>query len=83
LADGTLAGSILSLDKAIRNLLEFTGCSLAQAVRTVTSTPAVVLRIGGQKGQIAPGFDADLVLMTAEHQIAATIVEGVVGFRAE
>lgn len=81
LADGTLAGSILSLDKALRNLLSFTGCSLADAVRTVTSTPAAVLRIADQKGQIAPGFDADLVLLNRNHRVVATLVRGEIAFQ--
>ena len=37
LADGTLAGSILSLDQALRNLVAFTGCTLAEALPTVTA----------------------------------------------
>jgi N-acetylglucosamine-6-phosphate deacetylase len=82
LSDGTLAGSILSLDKALRNLIAFTGCSLAEAIRTVSSTPATVLGLADRKGQIAPGYDADLVLLTADHHIAATIVGGEVLYQA-
>ena len=40
LSNGTLAGSILSMDQALRNLLNYTGCSQAEAVRTITTTPA-------------------------------------------
>ena len=40
LANGTLAGSILSLDEALRNLIRFGGCSLEEALPTVTTTPA-------------------------------------------
>ena len=43
LPDGVLAGSILSLDAAIRNLIHFTGCSLSDALTTVTTTPATLL----------------------------------------
>ena len=43
LADGTLAGSILSLDQALRNLVSLTGCALAEALTTVTTTPARAL----------------------------------------
>lgn len=81
LSDGTLAGSILSLDKAVRNLISFTGCSLSQALRTVTATPANVLGIANRKGQIAPGFDADLVLLTADYHVEATVVDGSVVYR--
>jgi len=82
LSDGTLAGSILSLDKAVRNLISYTGCSLGQALRTVTATPAVVLGIGDKKGQIAPGFDADLVLLSNDLSVKSVIVDGVFVYRA-
>jgi N-acetylglucosamine-6-phosphate deacetylase len=83
LSDGTLAGSILSLDKAIRNLISYTGCSLSQAVRTVTATPAALLGIANRKGQIAPGFDADLVLLTSGYDVEATVVDGRVVYSRE
>lgn len=83
LSDGTLAGSILSLDKAIRNLILYTGCGLSQAVRTVTATPAALLGIADRKGQIAPGFDADLVLLTADYEVEATVVDGSLVYRNE
>lgn len=83
LADGTLAGSVLSLDKALRNLLDYTGCGLAEAIRTVTSTPATVIGLGDRKGQIAPGFDADLVLLTSDFQVEATLIDGSIAYRRE
>ena len=43
LADGTLAGSALGLDEALRNLVAFSGCTLHEAVATVTTTPARLL----------------------------------------
>jgi len=83
LADGTLAGSVLSLDRALRNLINFTGCSPADALRTVTTTPATLLGLSRRKGQIAPGFDADLVLATPDFTVVATIVAGQVAYRSE
>ncbi|MCI0393379.1 MAG: N-acetylglucosamine-6-phosphate deacetylase [Chloroflexi bacterium] len=80
LDDGTLAGSVLSLDAAMRNLMAFTGCSLAEALPGVTTTPAALLGLGQRKGRIAPGYDADLVLLTPEHQVAVTIVAGQVAY---
>lgn len=76
LADGTLAGSVLSLDQAVRNLIAFTGCSLAEALATVTTTPADLLGIGHERGRIRPGLIADLVLLDADLRVAATIVRG-------
>lgn len=74
LADGTLAGSILSLDQALRNFMAFTGCTLLEAIPTITAVPATLL--GLKKGVIAPGYDADLVLLKADLQVAATIIAG-------
>lgn len=76
LADGTLAGSILSLETAVRNLIAFTDCTLPQALTTVTTIPARLLGIADRKGQIAPNYDADLVLLTPDFQIMKTFVAG-------
>jgi N-acetylglucosamine-6-phosphate deacetylase len=75
-ADGRLAGSLLSLDQAIRNLVAFTGCPLNQAITTVTQAPASLLGIERQRGKIAPGHIADLVLVTPQLQIASAILAG-------
>lgn len=76
LADGTLAGSLLSLDTAVRNLMAFTGCTLAEALPTVTTIPARLMGLGQRKGRIAPGYDADFVLLTRDFRVAATYVAG-------
>lgn len=76
LPDGTLAGSILSLDQALRNLIQFSNCSTGEALQTITSTPAAILGLGEQKGRIAPGYDADLTLLTSDLNIRATFVAG-------
>lgn len=76
LSDGTLAGSILTMDAALRHLLHFTACSLTEALQTMTSTPAHLLGLGAQKGRIAAGFDADLVLMMPDLEIVATFAAG-------
>lgn len=83
LPDGTLAGSVLSLDKGLRNLLNLTGCSLAEVLRTVTTTPATLLGLANRKGQIAPGFDADLVLLTPEFHVVGTLVAGKLIYRRD
>lgn len=75
LADGTLAGSILMLDQAVRNVVEFTGCSLAEALTMATATPAQVLSLD-RKGRIAPGCDADLVILDESLRVERTIVAG-------
>lgn len=76
LVDGTLAGSIVSMDAALRNLITFTGCSLAEALPTVTTIPASLLGLSDQRGQIAAGLLADVILLTPDLQVVTTIVEG-------
>ncbi len=82
LPDGTLAGSILSTDQALRNLMQFTGCTLTEAVHTLTLTPA---RLMGweHKGRIMPGCDADLVLLSAEGKVLKTMCAGQIVYQSE
>jgi N-acetylglucosamine-6-phosphate deacetylase len=76
LSDGRLAGSILSLDQAVRNFMAFSGCSLSEALETVTATPAKVLGLKN-RGQIAPGFVADMVLLTPDLRVVKAFVNSV------
>jgi len=75
LSDGTLAGSALTMDKAVRNAVRFLGVPLAQAVRMAAETPAAALNLDG-KGKIAVGCDADFALLDAESTVLETIVAG-------
>lgn len=81
LPSGTLAGSILSMDTALRRLIEFTGCPLSEALATMTSTPADLLGLGHERGRIAPGAYADLVVLSPDLQVRMTLVEGRVVYR--
>jgi N-acetylglucosamine-6-phosphate deacetylase len=78
LPDGRRAGSILSMDTAVRQLILTTGCTLVQALDTVTTIPARLLGVEQYKGRIAPGCDADLTLLTPDWQVAMTVVYGAV-----
>jgi N-acetylglucosamine-6-phosphate deacetylase len=82
LPSGTLAGSLLTMNTAVRNLITFTGCTLAEALPTVTSTPANLLGLP-HKGRIAPTCDADLVLLTPELQVHTTFVGGRIIYQKE
>ncbi len=81
LPDGTLAGCTLSLDAILRAFLAFTGALLADALATVTTTPARLLGLDGRLGRIAPGLAADLVLMTPELEVIETLVAGKTAYR--
>lgn len=72
--DGRLAGSTLSLDTAVRNLVAFTGCSPAAAVMSASATPAAVL--GESLGRIEVGCPADLVVLDDGLGVVATMIAG-------
>jgi len=80
LADGTIAGAHALLDAGVRNLVRLVGLPLEQALVTATRVPAGVL--GLRKGQLAPGYDADVVLLDGDYRPAFTMVEGEVVYRA-
>jgi N-acetylglucosamine-6-phosphate deacetylase len=72
LADGTLAGSVLTLDQAVRNMVNLVGTSWSDAIRMATLTPATIAGVAERKGQLVPGADADLVVLDASGQVRQT-----------
>ncbi len=80
LRNGTLAGSILPLDQAIRNFIQYTDCSLSEALQTVTTTPAELLNIQNERGQIQKGMIADLVMFDESLNVKMTIARGEIVF---
>jgi len=79
LADGTIAGAHVLLDAGVRNLVRLVGLPLERALGPATRVPARVL--GLRKGCLAPGYDADVVLLDEALQPALTIVGGEQVFR--
>jgi N-acetylglucosamine-6-phosphate deacetylase len=75
LYDGTLSGSSIGLDTAVSNLVSFTGCSLIEAVATVTEIPAACLGLS-DRGRIEVGRRADLVALDADGRVMMTFVAG-------
>jgi len=76
LEDGTLAGSLVSLDQALRNLIKFTGCSLEEALTTITQVPARLLGLNSTLGNLIVGTKADLVLLNPDLQVTAVWLNG-------
>ncbi|KDQ28215.1 carbohydrate esterase family 9 protein [Pleurotus ostreatus PC15] len=72
----TLAGSVVTLDKCIRNFSRFTGCSLGEAIKCATYNPAKCLGIEHKKGTLRPGADADLVVLDRQGNVVSTWVKG-------
>jgi N-acetylglucosamine-6-phosphate deacetylase len=78
-AGGVLAGSVLRFDEAVRNLIAFTGCGLAEASLSASATPAQ-LAGRGDIGRLAPGYTADIVVLDENHRVVVTVVDGRVVF---
>lgn len=75
-ANGVRAGSTLSQDTALRNLMAFTGRGAAQVLPLLTENPAKLIGVFDRKGSIAPGKDADLVVLDESANVLRTIVAG-------
>ncbi|PYU03121.1 MAG: hypothetical protein DMG34_14095 [Acidobacteria bacterium] len=74
-AEGRLAGSTLTLDRALRNVVKL-GVPLADAVRMLTLNPATLLGIEFKKGALRTGADADIVLLNKGLEIARVWARG-------
>jgi len=73
--EGKLAGSVLTLDRAVRNVMSFAKWSLQQSVILGTRNPAQLIG-ADTKGELAVGSDADLVLLSAKGEVVHTMVGG-------
>jgi N-acetylglucosamine-6-phosphate deacetylase len=74
-ADGTLAGADLDMATAVRNSVSLLGLDLARALRMASTYPAAFMRLT-DRGRIAPGLRADLVLLGEALEVRATWVGG-------
>ena len=81
LADGTLAGSVLQMHRAVSNFAAAAGVSRRDAVQAASLTPARLLGLHRRKGRIAPGMDADLVVLGRDGEVLLTIVRGEIAYR--
>lgn len=73
---GCLAGSGLTMDKAVKNAVAMLGVDLPQAIRMASANPAKVLHLDDSKGCIKEGCDADLVLLDTELNVVKTFIKG-------
>jgi N-acetylglucosamine-6-phosphate deacetylase len=76
LKDGTLAGSILKMNDAIKRMRQFTSCSLEEIVKMTSENPAKELGIFSSKGSLNAGKDADLVMMSKCGEVLKTYCRG-------
>jgi N-acetylglucosamine-6-phosphate deacetylase len=76
MAGGVLAGSVLTLDRALTNFMKFTGAPLEQALRLLTVNPATMTGLGDQVGSVAVGRVASLVAVDAAGKLVGSVVNG-------
>ncbi|MCY3832417.1 MAG: N-acetylglucosamine-6-phosphate deacetylase [Chloroflexi bacterium] len=80
---GGLAGSTLTMAQALKNMMRFCDLSLAEALPMLTRVPARSIGMYPQKGSLAPGADADVVLWDEEAGVLATVIGGELAYQAD
>lgn len=74
--EGSLAGSTLTLEKAVQNMAKLADLDFRDAVQMASLSPAIFLEIESKKGSIKEGKDADLCVINNEGEVVMTIIEG-------
>ena len=73
---GTLVGSVAPMNLCVANMVRAAGRSLAEAVQMATLNPATVIGVNGSKGSLAPGRDADLLVIDDDVEVYMAMVRG-------
>jgi N-acetylglucosamine-6-phosphate deacetylase len=76
LGSGSLAGSVLSMKEAFKNILAFTGCTIPEASRMASTSPARLVGEGRRKGRLIPGYDADVTVLAPDLSVEAVWSSG-------
>ena len=81
LADGTLAGSVLKMNVAVKNMVEKVGVSFTDAIDFATKNPARMMGLSDKKGSIKVGKDADFAVLDKDFNVLMTIRAGKVIYK--
>ena len=81
LKDGTLAGSVLTMGKAVKNMVTKVGIPLPKAIQMASYNPAKSIGIDDKKGSLEPGKDADIVILNKNLEAELTMVAGKIVYR--
>src|SRR5665648_273683 len=81
LKDGTLAGSVLTMGKAVKNMVNTVGIQLPKEIQMASFNPAKAIGIDDKKGSLEPGKDADIVILKKNLETELTMVAGKVVYR--
>src|SRR5579863_3821861 len=83
LSDGTITGSVLTMDQALRNVLKMTEATLQQAVGMMSYNPAQSAQVSHRKGCLQAGYDADILIFDRSMTLQATLCGGAVAFATQ
>ncbi len=75
-SNGSLAGSVLTMDRAVRNVTQFSNWSLRDAIQAATLNPARAVGISKRHGILGPGAEADFAVLSPSGEVRKTIVRG-------
>jgi len=78
----SFAGSVATADRLIRTMIQLADVSLTDAIRMMTMTPAVIMKIADHKGSLTPGKDADIVIFDELINVSATMVKGKIVYQS-
>ena len=76
LDDGTIAGSTLTLNRAVKNMVETAGARITEAMRMASLNGAKVIGMADRIGILAVGKDADMVVLGDDYEVEKTILQG-------
>jgi N-acetylglucosamine-6-phosphate deacetylase len=76
LGSGSLAGSVLTMREAFKNILAFTGCTIPEAARMASTSSARLVGEGRRKGRLVPGYDADATILAPDLSVRAVWLSG-------
>jgi N-acetylglucosamine-6-phosphate deacetylase len=76
LGSGAIAGSVLTMREAFKNILAFTGCTIPEAARMASTSPARLIGEGRRKGRLVPGYDADVTVLAPDLSVQAVWLSG-------
>ncbi|WP_243385571.1 N-acetylglucosamine-6-phosphate deacetylase [Bacillus kexueae] len=83
LFDGTLAGSVLTMNDAVLNMMKYTECTLEESIVMSSVNPAKQLGLFHQIGSLKEGKDADIVILDEQNDVFMTICKGKIAYQKE
>jgi N-acetylglucosamine-6-phosphate deacetylase len=83
LESGSLAGSILQLIEAVKNVVDWGVATLEEAIYMASTAPAKSIQLDGECGRIAAGLDADFIVLTPQVELMATYLDGICRYQAK